>query len=256
MLDAIETAFDEQRAALEAREQSEAKLRRFVADASHELRTPLTTVRGYAELYGAGGLDDPEELDRAMARIDGESRRMSKLTEDLLLLARLDQGRPLAQERVDLSRLVSEAVTDLSAIEPERPVSASIQPGVEVLGDEDRLRQVVGNLVTNVRVHTPTGTAVEVDLAVTDGRSRLRVVDHGPGIDDVHAGRIFDRFFRADPARSRDKGGSGLGLAIASSVLAVQGGSIGHTATPGGGATFTVVLPLAPPLATTRAEPG
>lgn len=258
MLDAIEVAFDEQRAALEARERSEAKLRRFVADASHELRTPLTTIRGYAELYGAGGLDDRGELERAMARVDSESRRMSKLTEDLLLLARLDQGRPLARERVDMSRLVSEAVTDLSAIEPERSVSASIEPGVEVLGDEDRLRQVIGNLVTNVRVHTPAGTAVEIDLAATDGRSLLRVVDHGPGIDDVHAGQVFDRFFRADPARSRDKGGSGLGLAIASSVLAVQGGSIEHVATPGGGATFTVGLPLAPPAPSPegRADPS
>lgn len=245
MLDTIQQAFVEQQEALEARERSEAKLRRFVADASHELRTPLTTLRGYAELYGAGGLEDRGELDRAMARIDTESRRMSKLTEDLLLLARLDQGRPLASERIDLSRLVSDAVADLSTLEPERPISAAVEPGVEVLGDEDRLRQVVGNLATNVRVHTPVGTAVEIDLTTIDGRALLRIVDHGPGIDDAQVGQIFDRFFRADPARSRDKGGSGLGLAIASSVLAVQGGSIEHAVTPGGGATFTVVLPLA-----------
>lgn len=245
MLDAIETAFGEQQAALDARERSEAKLRRFVADASHELRTPLTTVRGYAELYGAGALEDREELDRAMQRIDSESRRMTKLTEDLLLLARLDQGRPLARDRVDLTRLVTDATADLEAIEPDRPVSAAIEPGILVAGDEDRLRQVIGNLLVNVRVHTPPATPVEVGLRSEDGGAVLRIVDHGPGIDDTHAGRIFDRFFRADPARSRDKGGSGLGLAIASSVLAVQGGAIAHEATPGGGATFVVTLPTA-----------
>ncbi len=255
MLDAIETAFGEQQAALEAKERSEAKLRRFVADASHELRTPLTTVRGYAELYGAGGLEDRDELDRAMRRIDTESRRMAALTEDLLLLARLDQGRPLALEPVDLSRLASEAVTDLAATDPDRPTTASIEAGVSVLGDEDRLRQVIGNLLVNVRVHTPPRTPVEVELRSTDGVSTLAIVDHGPGIEDVHAGRIFDRFFRADPARSRDKGGSGLGLAIASSVLAVQGGTITHRPTPGGGATFEVTLPVAAPAPAHRSEP-
>jgi two-component system OmpR family sensor kinase len=157
MLDQIQTAFDEERAALRAKEESEGRLRQFVADASHELRTPLTALRGYAELYRAGGLADAAELDRAMARIGTESRRMGSLVEDLLLLARLDQGRPLARDRVDLSAIVDDAVGDARTLGPDWPLSARVPAGVRVVGDEDRLRQVVGNLLTNVRVHTPPG---------------------------------------------------------------------------------------------------
>jgi two-component system OmpR family sensor kinase len=243
MLDQIQTAFDEERAALRAKEESEGRLRQFVADASHELRTPLTALRGYAELYRAGGLADAAELDRAMARIGTESRRMGSLVEDLLLLARLDQGRPLARDRVDLSAIVDDAVGDARTLGPDWPLSARVPAGVRVVGDEDRLRQVVGNLLTNVRVHTPPGTATELTLEAAAGRCRLTVADHGPGIGDDHADRIFDRFFRADPGRSRDRGGSGLGLAIVASIVAAHGGSIGHAPTPGGGATFQVELP-------------
>jgi len=245
MLDRIEAAFDEERAARAEKERSEARLRRFVADASHELRTPLTALRGYVDLYRAGGLDDRAQLDQAMSRIGTESRRMAALVEDLLLLARLDQGRPLRQERVDLSTVVGDAVADARALEPRRPIEADVADGITVRGDEDRLRQVVGNLFANVRVHTPADAAVSVALASSDGSCRLEIADHGPGVDPAHADRIFDRFYRADPGRSRDKGGSGLGLSIAASVAGAHGGTIAFAPTDGGGATFTMTLPVA-----------
>jgi two-component system, OmpR family, sensor kinase len=244
MLDGIQSAFQRQEAALEAKERSEERLRRFVADASHELRTPITAVRGYADLYRAGGLDEPAELERAMARIGTESRRMGALVEDLLLLARLDQGRPLRREDVDLSTLVSDALDDARAVEPGRPITGDVQPGVVVAGDEDRLRQVVGNLLANVRVHAPPTAPAEVSLAMRHGLAEVAVVDHGSGVEPSRADRIFDRFYRADPGRSRDRGGSGLGLSIVRSVVDAHGGSVAHAPTPGGGATFTVRLPL------------
>ena len=244
MLDQIQGAFDEQRSALDAKDASERRLRQFVADASHELRTPLTAVRGYAELYRTGGLSEAEALDRAMTRIETESRRMAGLVDDLLLLARLDQGRPLRRDPVDLSDLVRDAVADARALEPARPLDAGVADGVRIAGDEDRLRQVVGNLLANVRVHTAPDTPVDVVLDAAADRATLRVSDHGPGIDPDHAERVFDRFFRADPGRSRDRGGSGLGLAIAASVVQAHGGDVHHEPTPGGGATFVVTLPL------------
>ena len=245
MLDQIESAFASQQQALRAKEASERMLRQFVADASHELRTPLTTVRGYADLHRAGGLEQPGELEQAMDRIGSESRRMGALVDDLLLLARLDQGRPLRQDPVTLSGLVDDAVRDIRAVEPARPLTADLAPDLTVTGDEDRLRQLVGNLLANVRVHTPPDSPVEVTLAGSEGSVVLTVADHGPGIDADHVGRVFDRFYRADAGRTRDRGGSGLGLAIASSIAAAHGGSISHSVTPGGGATFTLTLPHA-----------
>ncbi|HEY7024811.1 MAG TPA: HAMP domain-containing sensor histidine kinase [Candidatus Limnocylindrales bacterium] len=243
MLDQIQGLFDSQHAALVAKDRSESQLRRFVADASHELRTPLTAVRGYSELYRAGGLSDREDMDQAMARIGSESRRMAALVEDMLLLARLDQGRPLRHDPVPLSELVNDALLDLRAVDPERPVEANVESNVVVSGDEDRLRQVIGNLVTNVRVHTPPDTPIEVGLSARNGYSTLKVADHGPGIDPTHVEHIFDRFYRADSARTRDRGGSGLGLSIAASVATAHGGEISYSNTPGGGATFTLTLP-------------
>lgn len=243
MLDQIESAFASQQQALRAKEASEQMLRQFVADASHELRTPLTTVRGYADLHRAGGLEQPDEREQAMDRIGSESRRMSVLVEDLLLLARLDQGRPLRQDAVALSGLVADAVADFRAVEPGRQLTASLAPGAMVTGDEDRLRQLVGNLLANVRVHTPPDTPVEVSLTPDADSVVVAVADHGPGIDPEHVERVFDRFYRADAARTRDRGGSGLGLAIASSIAAAHGGSLEHSATPGGGATFKLTLP-------------
>jgi two-component system OmpR family sensor kinase len=244
MLDQIEGSFAEQRSALEAKARSETQLRQFVADASHELRTPLTAVRGYADLYRAGGLEDPAALATAMDRIGTESRRMAALVEDLLLLARLDQGRPVRRDPVDLSRIVDDAVADLRAFDPGRSVGGAVEPGVVVTGDDDRLRQVVGNLVANVRVHAGSGTPVEVVLRRLEGGAELRVVDHGPGIDPAQGARVFDRFYRADAGRSRDRGGTGLGLSIVASLVTAHGGRVGHEPTPGGGATFIVQLPL------------
>ena len=243
MLDQIQGLFDSQATALEAKQRSEEQLRRFVADASHELRTPLTAVRGYSELYRAGGLSDEEQLDQAMSRIGSESRRMATLVEDMLLLARLDQGRPLRHDQVALSEVVNDALHDFRAVDPDRPLEAHIQSDVVITGDEDRLRQVIGNLFTNVRMHTPAETPLEVALSARNGSSTLRVADHGQGIDPTHVGHIFDRFYRADSGRSRDRGGSGLGLSIAASVAAAHGGEISYTNTPGGGATFTLTLP-------------
>ncbi len=243
MLDQIQAGFESQRAALWAKERSESQLRQFVADAGHELRTPLTTLRGYADLYRAGGLEEKAALEQAMSRIGTESRRMGTLVEDLLLLARLDQGRPLRREPVVLSELVRDAINDAQAVEPGRPINAQLAEGVTVTGDEDRLRQVVGNLFANVRVHTPSETPVDVSLAAHDGIAVLEVADHGPGVDSEHREHIFDRFYRADVGRSRDRGGSGLGLAIAASVTAAHAGTISHSDTAGGGATFTLTLP-------------
>lgn len=243
MLDQIQGAFEAQRSALVEKERSETKLRQFVADASHELRTPLTAVRGYAELYRAGGLSEDDALEQAMSRIGTESRRMAAMVEDLLLLARLDQGRPLRREPVVLTELVNDAVQDVQAVEPDRPVHAEVEKEIVVHGDEDRLRQVIGNLFTNVRVHTPAGTPVDVSLAARDGVSVLSVADHGLGVDPEHVEHIFDRFYRADTGRSRDTGGAGLGLSIAASVALAHGGTIDYSQTPGGGATFTLTLP-------------
>jgi two-component system, OmpR family, sensor kinase len=243
MLDEIQAAFGRQQQALAAQARSEGRLRQFVADASHELRTPLTALRGYADLYHAGGLSDQAALEQAMRRIGTESRRMAALVDDLLLLARLDQGRPLGRAAVDVSTLVTEAIEDARAVEPRRPIEADVEPGLVVEGDEDRLRQVVGNLLANVRVHAPVDARVEVALRRAGGQVELVVADHGPGIPPEHAERIFDRFYRIDPGRSRDSGGSGLGLSIAAAVVAAHGGRIEHSPTPGGGATLTVSLP-------------
>ena len=246
MLDRIQQAFDEQRAALTAKERSEAQLRQFVADASHELRTPLTTLRGYVDLYRAGALEEEDELNRAMRRIGSESARMGSLIEDLLLLARLDEGLPLRSEPVNLTRLVDDAVDDERALEHGRPLLATVERDVRVIGDEDRLRQVVGNLMANVRTHTSPATPCDVTLDASDHACRLSVADHGPGIEPLHAGHVFDRFYRADPGRSRDRGGSGLGLPIVKAIVEAHGGTIDYSPTPGGGATFAVSLPLAP----------
>jgi two-component system OmpR family sensor kinase len=256
MLDQIEGSFAQQRAALDAKARSEDQLRRFVADASHELRTPITTVRGYADLYRAGGLAEPDALATAMDRIGTESRRMSTLVEDLLLLARLDQGRPVRRDPVDLSRICGDAVTDLRAVDPGRPVSGTVEAGVVVTGDDDRLRQVVGNLVANVRVHAGPDTPVEVSLWRVDGEAELRLVDHGPGIGPDAGSRVFDRFWRADAGRSRDSGGTGLGLSIVASLVAAHGGRIHHEPTPGGGTTFVVRLPLASTSFTANSQPA
>ncbi|HEY0561302.1 MAG TPA: ATP-binding protein [Frankiaceae bacterium] len=235
--------------------------RRFVTDASHELRTPLTSIRGFAELFRAGAAEDPETLARVMRRIEDEAKRMGLLVEDLLLLARLDQQRPLERTPVDLVALASDAVHDAGAVDPGRPLTLAIPEHLVVLGDEMRLRQVVGNLVTNALRHTPEGTPVTVRLAAGDGEAVLEVSDAGPGLAPDVAERVFERFYRVDPSRTRAQGvtkggGSGLGLSIVAAVVAAHGGRVDLETTPGEGATFRVSLPLPGPGALPAATAG
>jgi two-component system OmpR family sensor kinase len=237
MLGRIERAFSEQRA-------SEERLRRFTADAAHELRTPLTSVRGYAELFRRGARDRPEDLARVMAGIEEEASRMGVLVEDLLLLARLDQGRPLERHPVDLEAVVTRAVEAARAVEPERPISLQTDR-VQVAGDPNRLRQVIDNLLANVRVHTPPATPAWVRVARADGQAVVEVADSGPGIPPAMADRIFERFFRVDPGRARQQGGTGLGLSIVQAIAQAHGGRVEVRSAEGGGAIFRVLLPEA-----------
>jgi two-component system OmpR family sensor kinase len=239
MLAQIEAAFDERRA-------SEQRLRRFVADASHELRTPLTSIRGYAELFRRGAGSRPEDLAKSMQRIEAEASRMGVLVDDLLLLARLDQGRPLEQQPVDLSKVVSQAVESARVIEPDRPIDLSLNGTASLIGDEGRLRQVVDNLVDNCRVHTPPGTPVRVKLSTDGDHVVLSVADEGSGLAPEVAGRVFERFYRGDPARSRETGGAGLGLSIVSAIVEAHGGTVTASSSDGTGATFEVRLPSRP----------
>ena len=240
MLAQIETAFAERGA-------SEDRLRRFIADASHELRTPLTAIRGYAELFRRGAAERPEDLARAMRRIEDEAARMGLLVEDLLLLARLDQGRPLERQPVDLVTVAGDALADLSAVDPARPVTYEHPDSLVVTGDEARLRQVAGNLLANARVHTPEGSAVHVRVRADDGRAILEVADEGPGLPPGEEGRVFERFYRADAARARTggNGGTGLGLSIVDDIVAAHGGTVQAGSPPRGhGAYFMVALPM------------
>jgi two-component system OmpR family sensor kinase len=259
MLTRIESAF-------RAQEASEARTRRFAADASHELRTPLVSIRGFAELYRQGAVPG-DEVPRTMRRIEDEAKRMGSLVEDLLLLARLDEQRPGRKDPVDLAVLAGDAVHDARGLDADRLVSFVGLDGVGptpavVIGDEDRLRQVVANLVANAIRHTPAGTPVEVAVGrttATDGtdgnggnggnggggvRAVLEVRDHGPGLTPEQSEKVFERFYRLDSSRRRDTGGgSGLGLSIVSAVVAAHAGTVTVVPTPGGGATFRVSLP-------------
>ncbi len=245
MLHQLDTAFQRRRA-------SEDRLRRFVADASHELRTPLTSIRGYAELFRRGAGANPDDLAKAMRRIEAEAARMGALVDELLLLTRLDQGRPLERGPVDLAALAADAVADARAVEPERPVTLERGGPVVVQGDADRLRQVLANLVANVRQHTPPATPVRVRACLADrGRTALlEVADRGPGLTGEQRERVFERFWRADRSRPRAgeggqrHGGAGLGLSIVAAVVAAHGGRATVESVPGQGATFRVELPL------------
>ncbi|MGH9007437.1 MAG: sensor histidine kinase [Acidimicrobiales bacterium] len=236
MLGRIEDAFREKTA-------SENRLRQFVADASHELRTPLTSIRGYTELLRKGAFGDEESQDQALKRVEREAGRMGLLVDDLLLLARLDQGRPLDQAAVDLVRIGADAVADARAVDPSRPVDLESNGPVVVLGDRDRLGQVADNLVRNALDHTPPGTPVRVGVRADGSRGYLTVSDHGPGLSPEAASKVFDRFWRDDSARTG--GGSGLGLSIVRAISEVLGGSASVRSVPGHGATFEVAIPLA-----------
>jgi two-component system, OmpR family, sensor kinase len=295
MLSQIEAAFHAQHESEQAAHVSEERMRRFIADASHELRTPLTTIRGFAEYYrqrggvgkdpnpssitnggvsaspnghSPGGLT-PEDLDRIMQRLESEASRMGLLVEDLLQLARLDQQRPLDVAPVDLLTLAADAVQDARMVAPDRPFELVVAPGAAFLvdGDEQRLRQVIGNLVNNALTHTPPGTPVRVKIASgtlippgSRGRASeqapsysspvpavvLDVEDDGPGMTTEQAQRVFERFYRADQARNRASGGTGLGLAIVDGLVAAHGGTVSVRTAPGQGADFQVRLPLSP----------
>jgi two-component system OmpR family sensor kinase len=236
MLGQIESAF-------KARDATEDKLRRFVADASHELRTPLAAVRAYAELFKRGADRRPEDLERAMTGITREAARMTLLVEDLLLLARLDEGRPIERERVELSEVVREAVETARTVDPDREIELDAEELV-VLGDRHRLRQIVDNLLGNTRAHTPANAPVRVSVTALNGNALVRVEDAGPGMTDEEAERAFERFYRADPSRSRASGGVGLGLSIVSAVAEAHGGEVSVQSEVGKGSTFEISLPL------------
>lgn len=246
MLARIEQAFA-------VREASEARMRQFVADASHELRTPLATVKGYAELYRVGGVTEPEEVANAMRRIEDESSRMARLVEDLLLLTRLDTAPHRPLDEVDLVVVAHDVVQDARVRAPGRTITlrryGAANGPVVVPGDDFALRQVLTNLVANAVSHTPEDTSVEVLVGQTPATAVIEVQDHGPGIPPEAASRVFERFYRADPSRSRGAGrggGTGLGLSIVASIVARHGGTVHHRPTPGGGATFRVDLPRTP----------
>jgi two-component system OmpR family sensor kinase len=238
MLSQIEAAFAE-------RTESNNRLRRFIADASHELRTPLTSIRGYSEMLRRGANESPTDAELARRRIEEESVRMSTLVDDMLLIARLDQGRPLERKPVDLQTIATDAADDARAVAPQREITLTAPGSVVVEGDDLRLRQVVGNLVRNALVHTPAQTSIEIGVSTDNGTGRMSVIDHGPGLEAKEMDHIFEPFYRADPSRSRDSGGAGLGLSIVSAVVSAHGGKVNVKETSGGGVTFEVELPLA-----------
>ena len=234
MLSRIEESFA-------ARAQSEDKLRRFVADASHELRTPLTSIRGFAELHRQGAVPEGEKTKELISRIEKESMRMGYLVEDLLLLARMDQSRELVLVDLDLSSLVTEAVTSAQAAGPDHPITSEIANNVHTQGDADKVYQVVTNLLANARAHTPAGTAIHVSTYSTKDGSYVSVADNGPGLSAEDQLHIFERFYRVDSSRQRSSDdGSGLGLSIVDEVMKAHGGAVSVASEPGKGATFTL----------------
>lgn len=231
-------------AALNARQASENKVRTFVSDASHELRTPLSSIRGYAELTRRSGEDLPEDATYALGRIESEAVRMTAIVEDLLLLARLDEGRELAKDPVELSALLTSAVSDARAASTDHEWQLDLRnAAVTVVGDSQRLMQVVANLLGNARVHTPAGTRVVAGLQVVDGQARITVTDNGPGIDPAVLDSVFERFVRGDVSRQRASGGTGLGLAIVAGVVEAHGGVVSVESGPGR-TEVRVTLPL------------
>ena len=239
MLGRIEESFS-------ARVESESKLRRFVADASHELRTPITAIRGFAELHRQGAVTGEEKTKELIGRIENESKRMGSLVEDLLLLARLDQSRQMKSEPVNLSKLVLDAVESARAAGPSYPVNFNESDDeIYALGDNDRIHQVVANLLANARTHTPVGTKIDVSVIQSEDGVRIRIADNGPGLSEKDQAQIFERFYRADASRVRTDGeGTGLGLSIVEAVMRAHAGEVSVESELGKGATFTLFFPL------------
>ena len=245
---ALNTMLGELEAAFADRDRTEHRLRQFLADASHELRTPLTSIQGFAELFRLGtDRDNAQGVDLPviMRRIEEESARMKTLVEELLLLARLDQARPVERAPVDLAVLAADACSDAVAAAPDRPVSLDAPEPAVVLGDRDHLRQAIANLVANALRHTPAGTPIEVRARIEAGAATVAVRDHGGGLDEDALAHVFDRFWQADHARVGD--GAGLGLAIVAGIAAEHGGTAAAANATDGGALFTLRLPLAGP---------
>ena len=237
MMGRIEESFDEQ-------VKAEDRLRQFIADASHELRTPVATIRGYAELYHSGGLSEQDDLDDAMRRTEQESRRMSRLISDMLNLARLDQRPTLTSGSVDMAAIVEDAARDAQATQPNRPITVDTErESLEVVGNEDLLRQVLGNIVGNAIVHTDPDAAIRISAKRRDGAIVVEVSDDGPGMAPEVASRITERFFRADVSRSRHRGGSGLGLSIVDAAINAHDGTLTVESDLGVGTTFRIELP-------------
>jgi len=246
MLARIESAFSARVATEHRLRESDARLRRFVADASHELRTPIAAVSAYAELFGRGASEQKEDLERLMRGIVAETGRMEHLVADLLLLARLDEGRPMEAQSVDIVALCAEAVQTARTVGPAWPVRFTATRPIEVVGDATGLRQVIDNLLGNVRAHTPEGTSTEVSVAAEDTAAVIEVADTGPGMSPDQVAHVFERFYRSDPSRSRLHGGAGLGLSIVAAIVASHGGTVSARSVEGEGTTLTVRLPLAP----------
>jgi two-component system OmpR family sensor kinase len=244
MLTRIEQAFAQRDATEAELRRSEERLRQFVADASHELRTPLAAVSAYAELFDRGASSRPDDLGRVFSGIRSETDRMGHLVDDLLLLARLDEGRPLAHEPVELLDVATEAVDAARAVGPAWPVTLQASGPVTVIGDAARLRQVLDNLLSNSRAHTPEGTSVVLEIGTEGNDAVIEVRDDGPGFGDQNTERVFERFFRADPARSRSSGGTGLGLSIVGAIVTAHHGTVAAADVPSGGASITLRLPL------------
>ena len=243
MLEHIQGAFEVQR-------ESEERLRRFLADASHELRTPLTSIRGYAELFRRGADERPEDLKLAMRRIEDEAARMGVLVEDLLLLARVDQTRPLEMKPIDLSAIVTDAAADARTVAADRVIGLKVPGPLVVRGDDDRIRQAVSNLVSNAISHTDPAAPIELEVSSKDGTAVITVSDAGEGLDEETLEHAFERFWRADPNRARSSGGVGLGLAIVDAIARAHGGTVSAENRPEGGARFSIHLPV------TEAEAG
>jgi two-component system OmpR family sensor kinase len=238
MLSRIEESFS-------VRVASESKLRQFVADASHELRTPLTAIRGFAELHRQGAVEGVEKTKELIGRIEKESIRMGSLVEDLLLLARMDEARPVSMEPVDLTHVLEECIASARAAGPGHPITADIEPDIFVLGDNKRIHQAIANLLANARTHTPQGTKITVRAKSGKDDTRVSVSDEGPGLSPADQEKIFERFFRADPSRQRSSGeGSGLGLSIVDAIMKLHGGSVSVESEVGRGASFTLIFPI------------